>query len=85
MRTRRTPLFRPYLLARRTPTRTADIDLAGIEEVLDVVGIEFLDHPDGGAAVLGELIDVTPLHKPHADIEVAQAVSSSRLVVAVAF
>ena len=51
-----------------------DIDGGGVKRVLDVRGVELLDHLHAGAAVLGNLIDIRPLREPHADVNVAQAV-----------
>jgi len=43
-----------------------------IDRVLQVRGVEFLDHLDGGAAVLGDLVDVGAFHQPQADIGMPQ-------------
>jgi hypothetical protein len=43
------------------------VDRGGIEHRLDVGGVEFLDHLDARAAVLGNLVDVGALHQAKAD------------------
>ena len=48
-------------------------------------GIEFFDHLDRRPAILGDLIDIRPLHQAQADVGVAQAVGSARLTIAVGF
>lgn len=63
--------------------RPAHIDGGSIKRVLDVRCIEFLDHFHRRAAVLRNLIDVGPLHQPHANIGVAQAVGRARIAVPV--
>src|SRR5260370_38107835 len=55
-------------------SRPPDIDRRGVDRVLDMHGIELLDHLDAGAAVLGDLIDVRPFHQSEADVGVAKAV-----------
>jgi hypothetical protein len=62
------------VLARRE-LRAANVDGGRIERVLDVRRVEFLDHLDAGAAVLGDLVDVGAFHETHADIGVAKAVN----------
>ena len=39
----------------------SDIEPVGVDHVLDVVGVEFLDHFHAGAAVLGDRIDARVL------------------------
>ena len=63
----------------------SDVDRRSIDHVLDVRGVEFLDHLDAGATVLGDLIDVCTLHEPEADIGVPEAVSRARVAFAVLF
>ncbi len=59
------------------------VDGGSIKHRLDVSGIEFLDHLDAGAAVLGDLIDVCTLHKAEADVGVTEAVARSHIAVAI--
>ena len=42
----------------------SDVDDRGVERGLDVRGVEFFDHFDTGAAVFGDLIDVSTFHQP---------------------
>jgi hypothetical protein len=51
-----------------------NVDRRRIKRALDVCRVEFLDHLDAGAAVLGNLINVGALHQAQADIGVAQAI-----------
>lgn len=48
-------------------------------------GIEFLDHLDAGAAVLGQRVNVGPLHQAHANVCVPEAVGGSLVAVAIEF
>jgi hypothetical protein len=68
---------------RPRPPRAHNIDRRGVERVLDVSRVEFLDHLDAGAAVLGDLIDVGPFHEPHANVRMSQAISRAPVTVAV--
>jgi len=61
----------------------ADVDGGGVERVLDMRGVEFLDHLDAGAAVLGDLVYVGAFHEAHADIGVAKAVGSAPITIAI--
>jgi hypothetical protein len=61
----------------------ADVDGGGIECVLEMRRVEFLDHLDAGAAVLRNLIDVGAFHEAHADVGVAKAVGGAPVPVAV--
>ena len=72
-----------WRLLHRSWLGTTDIDRRRIKGALDVRRIEFLDHLDAGAAVLGDLVDVGTLYQPHTDVGVAQAVSRARLLVAI--
>src|SRR5208282_4129408 len=63
--------------------RAADIDRRRVERVLDVSGVEFLDHLDAGAAVLGDLIDVGAFHEAHTYVGVSQAVGCAPVPVAI--
>ncbi len=49
------------------------VDRRSIKHVLDGRRIVFLHHLDAGVAVLGDLIDVGPLHQPETDIGMPQA------------
>src|SRR5580700_4657647 len=64
---------------------THDIDGGGIERVLDVSGVEFLDHLNAGTAVLGNLVDVSALRQAHANVGMAEAVSRPFIAVAIKF
>lgn len=55
------------------------IDDRGVDHILDVRGIEFLDHLHAGAAVLGDLVDVGAFHQPHADIGLTEAFEGAAL------
>ena len=55
------------------------VDRGGIEAVLEVGGVVFLDHLDAGAAVLRDLINVRAFHETQADVGVPQAVGSAGL------
>jgi hypothetical protein len=46
-------------------------------------GIVFLDHLDGGAAVLCDLVDIGAFHEAQTDVGMSETVSGSRLTVAV--
>jgi hypothetical protein len=48
--------------------RADHIDGSGVERVLDMHPVIFLDHSDARTTVLSDLIDVGSLHQPHADI-----------------
>jgi hypothetical protein len=54
-----------------------------IKHRLDVGRIEFLDHLHARATVLGDLVDVGPLHQPKADVGMAQTVCRAHLPVTV--
>ena len=75
--------IRSYFLLHYVIARADHIDCSGIERVLDVDRVIFLDHADARATVLSDLIDVGSLHQPHADIRVPQAVSRTRSAVSV--
>ena len=55
---------------RRARPFPSDIDRRRIKAGLDVGRVEFLDHFNTGAAVLGDLINVRTLHQAQADIGV---------------
>ena len=61
------------------------IDGGGIEGVLEMDGIVLFNHLDGCAAVLGDLIDVGPLHEAHTYVCVPEAVGGAGFAVAVQF
>jgi len=48
-----------------------------------VSGIQFLDHLDAGATVLGDLINVRALHEAHTDVGVTQAVGRALVLIPV--
>jgi hypothetical protein len=58
-----------------------DVDRSGVERVLEMRGVEFFDHLDAGATILGDLIDVCPLHEPHADVSMTQGIGNAILAV----
>src|SRR5271157_1520928 len=55
------------------------VDRGGVETVLRVGGVIFLDHLDAGAAVLRDLINVRAFHETQADVGVPQAVGRAGL------
>src|ERR1700730_152780 len=61
------------------------IDLRGVKPVLKVSRIELLDHFDAGAAIIGDLIDIGPLHQAKTNIGVPQTVGRAGLAVPVFF
>src|ERR1035437_7171919 len=56
-----------------------DVDRGGVETVLEVGGVVFLDHLNAGAAVLRDLINVRAFHETQADVGVPQAVGRAGL------
>jgi hypothetical protein len=64
---------------------SSHVDRGCIEHRLDVRRVEFLDHFDGGSAVLRDLMDVGAFHEPEVDIGVAQAVGGPDVAVTVGF
>jgi hypothetical protein len=62
---------------------TADVDRRSIKRVLDVRCVKFLDHFDAGAAVLGNLVNVSAFHEAHADVGMTQTVGGAPVPVAV--
>ena len=63
--------------------RADDIDCSSVEQVLDVRCVEFLNHFDAGAAILGERVDIRALHEAHANVGVTQTVCGTFLAVAI--
>src|ERR1700730_11349609 len=59
--------------------RPSYVDRGGVEGVLQVGGVVFLDHLDTGAAVLRNLIYVRAFHETQADVGVPQAIGCSVL------
>src|SRR5258708_36409105 len=59
--------------------RTPYVDRGGVEAVLEVGGVVFLDHLDAGAAVLRDLINVRAFHETKADVGVPQAIGRAGL------
>src|ERR1017187_770265 len=59
--------------------RPPNIDCGGVENVLQVGSVIFLDHLNVGAAVLRDLIDVRAFHETQADVGVPQAVGRAGL------
>jgi hypothetical protein len=57
-------LFGPFALAH--------VDRRRIQGVLDVRGIELLDHLHACTAVFGHLVDVRAFYQPHADVGVGR-------------
>jgi hypothetical protein len=55
-----------------------DVDGGGIELGLDMGGVVLLDHFHTGAAVFGDLVDVSTLHQAQTNIRVPQAVGRPR-------
>ena len=56
-----------------------NVDRRGVEAVLEVGSVVFLDHLDAGAAVLRDLINVRAFHETQADVSVPQAVGRAGL------
>ncbi len=65
--------------------RTHNIDRRGVERILDVGSVEFFDHLDAGAAILGDLVDVGAFHEAHADVGMSQAIRRAPVAIAVEF
>ena len=61
----RSDLFFHYVFIRAN-----HIDGSGVERVLDMYPVIFLDHSDTRTIVLSDLIDVGSIHQPHADMRV---------------
>ena len=61
------------------------IDGRSVERVLDVGGVESLDHLDTGAAVFRNLINVGSFHEPHTDVGVSKAVGRTSVAIAISF
>src|SRR5665213_563812 len=55
------------------------VDRGGVETVLQVGSVIFLDHLNAGAAVLRNLINVRAFHETQADVGVPQAVRRAGL------
>src|SRR5665213_2515383 len=58
---------------------TPYVDRGGVETVLEVGCVVFLDHLNAGAAVLRDLINVRAFHETQADVGVPQAVGRAGL------
>ncbi len=56
-----------------------------IDHVLEVRRIVFFDHLDTGAAILGDLIDISAFEQAKTNIAVAQAICRARFAIAVEF
>lgn len=61
------------------------VNCRGIQRVLEVGGVEFLDHFHAGPAVLGDLVDIGPLHQTQANIGMAQAVGRADISIPIFF
>src|ERR1700680_2667206 len=59
------------------------VDRGGVEAVLEVRGVVFLDHLDAGAAVFRDLVNVGAFQQAQADVGVPQAVGRAGLSLAV--
>jgi len=59
------------------------VDRGGVESVLEVGRVVFLDHFDTGAAVFRDLVNVRAFHETQADVGMPEAVSCAGLSVAV--
>src|ERR1039458_3396046 len=59
--------------------RAPYVDRGGVETVLEVGRVVFLDHLNAGAAVLRNLINVRAFHQTQADVGVPQAVGRAGL------
>jgi hypothetical protein len=62
-----------------------DVDGRRVEAGLDVGGIELFDHLDRCPAILGDRVNIRPLHQAQTDVGMAQAIGGARLTVAVGF
>ena len=60
-----------------------DVYRRRIDHVLDMRGVEFLDHFDRGPAILGDLVDVCSFEEPETNVSVTKAVSRSRSAIAI--
>jgi hypothetical protein len=45
--------------------------------------VEFFNHLDTGSAILGNLVDVRPLHQPQANVDMAKAMGGAPVAFAV--
>src|ERR1700722_14800180 len=61
----------------------AHVDRGGVERVLEVRSVEFLDHLDARAAVLRDLVDVGAFEEAEADVGVPEAVCGALVAVAI--
>ena len=50
---------------------TTYVDRRRIKSALDMRGVELFDHLDARATVFGNLVDISTLHQPHADVGMA--------------
>src|SRR5579872_486441 len=64
---------------------TPHIDDRSVDHVLDVRGVEVLDHLDAGPAVFGDLIDIRTFNKAQADVGMSKAVEGAPLAFAIEF
>ena len=62
---------------------TTDINLRGIKGAFDMRRVKFLSHLDAGAAIFGDLVDVSTLHQPHTNVSIPRALGHARLLFAV--
>ena len=62
-----------------------DVDRRCVQPILNVSGVELLNHLDAGAAVVGDLMNVRPLHQPHRYVCVSEAVGGATLAVTIEF
>ena len=56
-----------------------NVDRGGVQHILDMRRIKFLDHLDAGAAVFGQGVDVCSIDQSKADVGVAKGVKCSDL------
>src|ERR1022692_3168527 len=70
-------------LVRLFRLRPPYVDRGGVETVLEVGRVVFLDHLDAGAAVLRDLVNVRAFHETQADVGVPQAIGRAGLSLAV--
>ncbi len=60
-----------------------NVDRRCVQMGLDVGSVELFDHLVAGATILGDLVDIDPLHQPKADVCVPQAIGGAPIAVAV--
>ena len=62
-----------------------NVDEGRIDHILEMRRVVFLDHLDAGAAVLGDLIDISSLQKTETNVTVPQTVGRAGFAIPVEF